>query len=1010
MVSLIANSGIQQIIVPLEMNMQSKECMWFHEWYCQEENKWVLELIYELKGNNNIYYYRKKDLFDKGYLVPGGSSFTFEQLKSEGIFPIRIDDKMQDGVSGIIYKMSMSDRNFELASFENTWMPIPYFFKRTEKKYSFGSFNWSRFKMVPKESIEGKRQYDVILAFDTRVKGKDDEYKETPVFRDEFSNVMNFGVCSNEFQLMDYCKQEGNYSYIGQYIFKLVHPDIQDINSLKGENQKRMSYIASYIFLINYIAKNNLFPNVTIYKDIDVEVKNIDMIIDIGNSSTTALLVEDNFNFNQIRRLGLTDYTNPIAYDKEGNAYINQHNASFDMRLAFRKVSFGDFGPKDSKQFVYPSLVRLGEEANNLIHQTVSFDGAQKLSTYSSPKRYLWDDKPNKEEWQYLVLQGESDDHILYLPGITDQLSSDGKLDLDNIGGSTHHYSRRSLMTFAFLEMLVQAHTYVNQYEYRNYRQPLSMPRKIKRIIVTCPTAMSKLERENLVKSLREAVVLWRNFTYTKNDDKTDIEIVPPINRYADDPKWYYDEATCAQLVYMYGEVGYKYKGNCNEFFDLYGKKKKDGKSSLTVASLDIGAGTTDLMISNYEYNKGDITTITPNPIFYDSFYFAGDDMLKSLIKNVMLLDEGNVLYRKLRSLGITNARQKMKDFFGPDHGDQAASERILRRDFNIQYSLPLMCYFLELTKNKQNNCVVHYNDVFSKCPPNPQLIEDANKYFGFDIATLEWEYDFEKVNDIITKEFEPILKKIATVMFAQACDIVILTGRPASLPAIHNIFLKYYPVSPDRLILLNGYYVGDWWPFGNNTGYILDSKTIVSMGAALAYYASELSSLNKFTIDLSKLNEGLKPTSNYVESSNNSNSTNCILSPNSNSGEFKISSIPSYLNVKQVNSEMYPSRILYVVDYDRVKIADRIRCDANSDIMTESKLNHLVEEEIDRLRRLMPYILQIERDPDDFEHLIIESAEDKTQKELHISNLDIHIQSIGATERYWLDTGEFEF
>lgn len=103
-----------------------------------------------------------------------------------------------------------------------------------------------------------------------------------------------------------------------------------------------------------------------------------------------------------------------------------------------------------------------------------------------------------------------------------------------------------------------------------------------------------------------------------------------------DEQSWYYDRATCSQLVYMYGEISQKYKGCCKEFFDLYGK----GNATLTIGSLDIGAGTTDLMINEYKYEEDNVTEVKPIPKFYDSFYYAGDDMLKALVKNVMLIDE----------------------------------------------------------------------------------------------------------------------------------------------------------------------------------------------------------------------------------------------------------------------------------------------------------------------------------------------------------------------------------
>ena len=81
----------------------------------------------------------------------------------------------------------------------------------------------------------------------------------------------------------------------------------------------------------------------------------------------------------------------------------------------------------------------------------------------------------------------------------------------------------------------------------------------------------------------------------------------------------------------------------------------------------------------------------------------------------------------------------------------------------------------------------------------------------------------------------------------------------------IRDIFLKYYAVSPNRLIVLNDYYVGDWYPFGENTGYIKDAKTIVAMGGVIGHYASEFSNLNKFIINLDLLKKKLKSTVNFI-------------------------------------------------------------------------------------------------------------------------------------------------
>lgn len=988
--------------------------MWFREWYDTATGQWRLELVHELESNDCQLYYSKRELYNEGYLNDPDIEYDPSEMKADGIYPLMVDEEMCEGIRGEIYKMTFSDKYNVISAFENKWIPIPYFFKRTEKRFKFSPMNWARMKLVPREEEKGVKEYDVLLAFDTRAGYESDDYNEFPVFPDPYCHEMDFALCDNEYLLMDYCTPNEKWSYVDEYLFKTVHPNVKNVAQLRGLNVRKMSYVASYVYLVNYLAQNKLFPTVKLYKDKEVEVRNVDMVIDIGNSKTTAVLIEDNSNFNQVKTLSLVDYTDTL---KEGTEHskIRSYNDSFDMRLAFRKVDFGSIGIADSKQFVYPSLIRLGEEANHLIHRAFNGDYEQEsLSTYSSPKRYLWDTRPNKEEWEFLLLPGEKRDSILYLNGITDQLMSDGRIDCTGEdGGRSFHYSRKSLMTFAFLEMLVQATTQINCEAYRQDNGYKKLPRKIKRIIVTCPTAMSKVERENLVRCAKEAVILLGNFqgdSFTSNN----IDVIPAVLSKKDsDGSWYYDEATCAQLVYIYGEVGHKYKGVCSEFFNLYGKENGLGEKTLTIGSLDIGAGTSDLMISEYSYTKSDVTTITPDPLFYDSYYFAGDDILRSLVKNYMLLDENHSAFRKkLSHLNNAQYRQLIKDYFGPDHAGQTVAERIARRDFNIQYSVPLMCHFLSLACNDSANCVVKYQDVFGKCEPNSSVIEDFKKRMGIDITTLSWNYDKKFVAEIITREFEPLLNKIAAMFYAYSCDIILLSGRPASLPVIRDIFLKYYPISPNRLITLNNYYVGDWYPFDNNTGFIANPKTIVAMGGVIGHYASDYSNLDKFTINLSKLKENLKSTINYIEASRDGQPIEFLITPDKQMGDLTITKIPDSLKVRQFGLETYPARTLYSIDFNRVKLAAKVknRAIAEGNYPSDASVQYMVSQEIETLRTKMPFKITLERDVDDKENIVITAIEDRFGNQLSDSCIEIHIQSLGVDDKYWLDSGAFSF
>lgn len=956
--TLIANSGIHMTTFPIKIDTKEKFTLWFHEWYDTSEGEWILDLAQEVTTETNRYLYKKKELFDNGYLheATGRGDIDVSELSEDGIYPIQEDD--DEPKVGEIFKMNFTDKANKLALFENRWLPVPYFYRFGATKFRFGALNWSRFKLIPRPSADDSvKSYDVLLAFDTRTTYASDKYSECPTFPDRFVTEMTFDVCEQEFQLMDYCSPRPEWEYINNYLFRLVHPNLSSVGRIKVGH--KLSYIASYYHLIDYIASRHLFPTVRLYKDREVIVKDVDMVVDIGNSRTTSLLVEDNTTFNQVNHLELVDYTDLLRQGASG-LEINAHKEPFDMRLAFRRVDIGDFGIKNSRQFVHPSYVRLGKEANHLIHRATETDTTEeKLSTLSSPKRYLWDARKSREEWKFIVLDGEKDNHILYLPGVSEQLQSDGRIALKGGGGQSYHYSRRSLMTFAFLEMLVQADTQINGDRYRRDRGDIKMPRRVRRIVVTCPTAMSKLEREALVRCASDAVTILNTFKGSENH----VDVVPAAPSFKDtESRWYYDEATCSQLVYIYGEVGWKYKGSCQEFFNLYGKESEKGQQpELTIGSLDIGAGTSDLMICKYSYTKGDVTTITPDPLFYDSFYYAGDDMLYELICKVMFFSPDSALRRRLSGLSEESYRQRLRDFFGPDTNGQTLAERLLRRDFNLQYSVPLMNRFLELLSDDSNDTVVRYQETFSEIPPNERVKSGFKRFFGFDLEELEWSFKRDFVSEVVANAFEPLLKKIATMMYAFNCDIILLSGRPSSLAPIRNIFLKYYAVSPNRLILLNNYYVGHWYPFDNNTGYIKNPKTVVAVGALVGHYATSLANLDRFVIDKSLLDQNLKSVINHIEASREGQPINYFITPTKHSGELMVSSLPTMLNVRQLAIDSYPSRKLYVIDFNRYKIADKL---LKKSIMDGNPLNDAsvqanVKMYVDKLRLRMPFTSQ---------------------------------------------------
>jgi hypothetical protein len=77
--------------------------------------------------------------------------------------------------------------------------------------------------------------------------------------------------------------------------------------------------------------------------------------------------------------------------------------------------------------------------------------------------------------------------------------------------------------------------------------------------------------------------------------------------------------------------------------------------------------------------------------------------------------------------------------FLGTDVG-VASRNRQLRSDFNLQISVPVVSYFLELLKeNKEESKILSYSDIFSQNQPTQVVLNHFKNHFGFEFESLQW-------------------------------------------------------------------------------------------------------------------------------------------------------------------------------------------------------------------------------------------------------------------------------
>ena len=133
---------------------------------------------------------------------------------------------------------------------------------------------------------------------------------------------------------------------------------------------------------------------------------------------------------------------------------------------------------------------------------------------------------------------------------------------------------------------------------------------------------------------------------------------------------------------------------------------------------MDIGAGTTDLMVASYKYDGTRQCTLTPVPLFWESFYTAGDDLMKNSIRKLVIEGQYAAIQNQLKNNNQVKSAELILGFFGEDNANMSLTDRQIRSEFNLQVSVPVILRFLELlNKNEEEKVTLSFDDIFKNNP-----------------------------------------------------------------------------------------------------------------------------------------------------------------------------------------------------------------------------------------------------------------------------------------------------
>ncbi len=578
----------------------------------------------------------------------------------------------------------------------NIWLPLPVLRVNAIRTFTGGPANWARAQISRLDTPDAAgNTVRLTLAFDTKTFADEGSAAALAPTLSDVRNGTRFALAWRNEEIAEFLDQ----TWVDGWL-RDVFIDYATRREERGEKDialalKAFEYQAHYLNLLEMLSVDARMPEIQIVTEtLQSPSVAVDLVLDVGNTHTCGVLIEDhgsrNEGLQQTTELHVRSLSHPQRFSE----------ALFSSRLEFSQAQFGkphfsmESGRDDA--FVWPSIVRVGEEAHSLALQRQGTEGD---SGISSPRRYLWDDAPAHQPWRFSQPQSKSqrEPNATAFP-LMNLMNDEGQplysLPLDErLPVFTPRYSRSSLMTMMLCELLAQALSQINGVTHRQTMGYNNAPRRLRNLILTLPSAMPEQEREIFRLRMEEAIgLVWKAMGWHPQDEAFNparggeytAVPVPKVQM-----EW--DEATCGQLVWLYNEALVNYAGQSGVFFRnlarpdrLPGPGEAPG-STLRVASVDIGGGTTDLAIAQYQLDEGvgSNVKIKPRLLFREGFKVAGDDILLDVIQLWVL----PAIEKALHACGVADAKSVMTRLFG--ESGQSESESVLRQQATLQLLSP---------------------------------------------------------------------------------------------------------------------------------------------------------------------------------------------------------------------------------------------------------------------------------------------------------------------------------
>ena len=746
---------------------------------------------------------------------------------------------------------------------DGLWLPIPFFRFMPPHRFDEGPNNWARMRMVrlPAPDIDGNT-HRLTLAFDSRVAQKREGTAYLAPNLEDVSSGVSFKLATQPTETRWFMAQP----WVNEWLLEVFNEgNAQRSREELKEEIDANHHLAHYLNLLSLLAKPSVAQQTDVPAKVDIpEIKvvandanalvkpiPVDLVLDVGNSRTCGILIENHgqtgSGLKQNYVLELRDLITPE----------HTYNQPFESRVEFSQASFGKdhcsvkSGRHDA--FQWATIARVGTEAGRLASRRRGTEGSTGLS---SPKRYLWDENAYGHGWRFncSYIKTDNEPYATAAP-FSHLINETGEalysLDEDErLPVFMPRYSRSSLMTFMLAEVLAQALSQINSPAQRSRQGHTRVPRQLNSITLTVPPGMPQAERSILNERMLQAIgLVWKSLGWHDGEEDPHEDEASRSRTPIPKIRVEWDEASCGQLVYLYTEVNENFAGHPEEFFASLARPDKPDRERITLATIDIGGGTTDLVITDYRLDRagnqgsGSNVHIVPEQRFRDGFKVAGDDILLDVIQDFILPS----FEKALQAAGVKAAASLMSRLCGEE--SVSAQDQILRQQLNLQVFTPLGLALLKAYEQYDPEVPVEasthsYLELLGDGAISATVLEyvagavrrEVGGQSAFDLLQAPITFNLQQLHVAFLNDkvnITKILGALCEVIFHYPCDMLLLTGRPSRLPGIQAFIRKMLPLAPGRILPLQNYRTGGWYPF-HKSGLIDDPKSTASVGAML--------------------------------------------------------------------------------------------------------------------------------------------------------------------------------